>query len=218
MVSCDGIYTFDSLLHDIRLLPSLAGSRQGILLLLLLFLDGVVLREAKMKIVVLLGLLAMGCAAPQFTGRRFQFNPTPRPFRSQFQPGPPPPQQFQPAPPRQFQPLPTPQPYYNRPVATIRDLREDHGNGHFRYEFETENGIRVNAVGTPGSKGQSNIAGGFSFPFPEGGSAQLTYVADEFGYRPESPLLPTPHPLPAHAIEQIRIAEEQRARGIRWDK
>ncbi|XP_066941929.1 cuticle protein AM1199-like [Macrobrachium rosenbergii] len=205
MVSCDGIYTFDSLLHDTRLLPSLAGSRQGSLLLLP---RRIVLREAKMKIVVMLSLLALGCGAPQSTGRRYQFNPTPRPFQSQFQPGPS----------RQFQPLPTPQPYYNRPVATIRDLREDHGNGHFRYEFETENGIRVNAVGTPGSKGQSNIAGGFSFPFPEGGSAQLTYVADEFGYRPESPLIPTPHPLPAHAIEQIRIAEEQRARGIRWDK
>ncbi|XP_068226149.1 cuticle protein AM1199-like [Palaemon carinicauda] len=155
-----------------------------------------------MKIVVLLSLLALGCAAPQFAGgRRFQFNPPPRPFQ----------------PVQQFRPVPTPQPYYNRPVATIRDFREDHGNGHFRYEFETENGINVNAVGTPGSRGQSNIAGGFSFPFPEGGSAQLTYVADEFGYRPQSPLIPTPPPLPAHAIEQIRVAEEQRARGIRWD-
>lgn len=52
----------------------------------------------------------------------------------------------------------------------------------------------------------------FSFPFPEGGTAQFTYVADENGYRPQSPLIPTPHPLPAHAIEQIRFAESQRNR------
>lgn len=52
---------------------------------------------------------------------------------------------------------------YDRPdyrhIAILRDEREDHGNGHFRYEFETENGIHVNAVGTPGSRGQSNING-----------------------------------------------------------
>ncbi|XP_068226150.1 cuticle protein AM1199-like [Palaemon carinicauda] len=150
-----------------------------------------------MKFVVVLScLLAVGCGAPQFFPRTFPFRHTqPRPFR----------------------PIPQPQPYYNRHINTIRDFREDQGNGNFRYEFQTENGINVNAVGRPGSRGQSNIAGGFSFPFPEGGSGSVSYVADEFGYRPESPLLPTPPPLPAHAVEQIRKAEQERARGIRWD-
>lgn len=46
-----------------------------------------------------------------------------------------------------------------RPIAILRDEREDYGDGNFRYEFETENGILVNAVGTPGSQGQSNIQG-----------------------------------------------------------
>lgn len=46
-----------------------------------------------------------------------------------------------------------------RPIAILRDEREDYGDGNFRYEFETENGILVNAVGTPGSQGQSNIEG-----------------------------------------------------------
>ncbi|XP_066941327.1 uncharacterized protein [Macrobrachium rosenbergii] len=145
------------------------------------------------QVVVLASLLAVGYGAPQFFSRGFPF--TPRPFR----------------------PAPAPQPYHNRHIATIRDFREDQGNGNFRYEFETENGINVNAVGRPGSKGQSNIAGSFSFPFPEGGSGSLSYVADEFGFRPESPLIPTAPPLPAHAVEQIRTAEQQRARGIRFD-
>ncbi|XP_071552007.1 cuticle protein AM1199-like [Panulirus ornatus] len=111
--------------------------------------------------------------------------------------------------------------YYDRPdyrhIAILRDEREDRGDGNFRYEFETENGIHVNAVGTPGSKGQSNIQGFYRFPLDDGTIAEVSYVADEYGYRPQSPLIPTPHPLPAHAIEQIRIAEEQRRQGIVWE-
>ncbi|RXG61751.1 hypothetical protein Avbf_11644 [Armadillidium vulgare] len=53
------------------------------------------------------------------------------------------------------------------------------------------------------------------WPLGDGTFGEVRYVADENGYRPESSLIPTPHPLPAHAVEQIRIAEEQRARGIR---
>lgn len=105
-----------------------------------------------------------------------------------------------------------------RQIAILRDEREDFGDGNFRYEFETENGILTNAVGTPGSQGQSNIQGYFSFPLDDGTIAEVRYVADEFGYRPESNLIPTPHPLPAHALEQIRFAEEQKAQGVTWDQ
>ena len=46
----------------------------------------------------------------------------------------------------------------------------------------------------------------------------MTYVADENGFRAESPFLPTPPPLPAHAIEQIRFAEEERLRKAREEE
>ncbi len=105
-----------------------------------------------------------------------------------------------------------------RHIAILRDEREDFGDGNFRYEFETENGIVTSAVGTPGSQGQSNIQGYFSFPLDDGTIAEFRYVADEFGYRPESNLIPTAHPLPAHAQEQIRFAEELRAQGATWDQ
>ncbi|XP_042859015.1 cuticle protein AM1199-like [Penaeus japonicus] len=107
-------------------------------------------------------------------------------------------------------------PQYGRPnqkhVAIVREDRQDDGNGRFSYSFEAENGISVAAAGSPGSKGQSNINGNFRFRLDDGRVAEVTYVADEFGYRPESPLIPTPHPLPAHAIEQIRFAEGQTRR------
>ncbi|XP_045621358.2 cuticle protein AM1199 [Procambarus clarkii] len=104
-----------------------------------------------------------------------------------------------------------------RHIAVLRDNRQDNGDGNFSYDFETENGIAVSAVGRPGSKGQSNIQGSYRFVLPDGTPAEVRYVADEFGFRAESPLIPTPHPLPAHAIEQIRNAEEQRRRGVVWN-
>ncbi|XP_042229094.1 cuticle protein AM1159-like [Homarus americanus] len=106
----------------------------------------------------------------------------------------------------------------NQPLALVlRDDRQDNGDGTFNYVFEADNGITVEASGTPGSAGQSNVQGAFSYPLPDGSFAEVSYTADEFGYNVNSPLLPTPHPLPAHAQEQIRIAEEQRAQGITFE-
>ncbi|XP_064084351.1 cuticle protein AM1199-like [Macrobrachium nipponense] len=101
-----------------------------------------------------------------------------------------------------------------RPIAILKDERQDLGNGEFTYTFETENGITESRRGYRGSKGQINMEGVYRFPLPDGTIAEVRYVADENGFNAQSPLIPTPHPLPAHAIEQIRFAEEQRARGV----
>ena len=42
-------------------------------------------------------------------------------------------------------------------------------------------------------------------------------MADENGFQVDSDLVPTPHPLPAHAIAQIEKAERERAAGIIHD-
>ncbi|KAG7176951.1 Cuticle protein, partial [Homarus americanus] len=55
-------------------------------------------------------------------------------------------------------------------------------------------------------------------PDNEGGFQEVRYVANEFGVQAQSPLLPTPHPLPAHAQELIRIAEELRSQGVVFDQ
>ncbi|XP_063598390.1 cuticle protein AMP1A-like [Penaeus indicus] len=99
-------------------------------------------------------------------------------------------------------------------AETLVDEREDRGDGNFRYLFRTSNGINTEKVGTPGSKGQSNMQGSFSFPLTDGGVAEFTYVADENGYQPSSDLLP---PTPPHVFRLLEIAAQQRAQGIRFD-
>lgn len=47
------------------------------------------------------------------------------------------------------------------PVAILRDDRQDDGDGNFKYEFESDDGTFVSAVGTPGAEGQSNIQGSY---------------------------------------------------------
>ena len=49
------------------------------------------------------------------------------------------------------------------------------------------------------------------FPLPNGTMAEVTYIADEEGFKVNSPLVP---PMPEHAREQIIIAREQDEQGI----
>ncbi|XP_071551768.1 cuticle protein AM1159-like [Panulirus ornatus] len=99
-------------------------------------------------------------------------------------------------------------------VQVLVDERQDDAAGNFRYSLQADNGILMEASGTPGSQGQSNIQGSYWSPLPDGTFQEVRYVADEFGFRPQSSLLPTPPPLPAHVQDLLRIAEEQRAQGI----
>ncbi|KAK4311244.1 hypothetical protein Pmani_017237 [Petrolisthes manimaculis] len=101
-------------------------------------------------------------------------------------------------------------------VAIIKDERVAPAGGIYATEIETEDGVTHVENGQAGSAGQSNVQGSYSYFSPEGELVQVNYVADELGFRAESPFVPTPHPLPAHALQQIAFAEEQlrlRAQG-----
>ena len=52
----------------------------------------------------------------------------------------------------------------------------------------------------------------------DGSFATVNFVADENGFRAESPILPVPHPNPPHVEELLRIAEQQRAAGITFER
>ncbi|XP_064084531.1 cuticle protein AM1159-like [Macrobrachium nipponense] len=104
-------------------------------------------------------------------------------------------------------------------LATITlDERVDNGDGTFTYAFASDNGIEAQVAGAPGQEGQSNMQGFYLLPRGDGSFARVEFVANEVGFQPQSDLLPTPHPLPEHVYELLRIAEEQRAQGITFTK
>ncbi|XP_050720574.1 cuticle protein AM1239-like [Eriocheir sinensis] len=102
-------------------------------------------------------------------------------------------------------------------AETIVDERSDAGDGNFNYRFETTNGIAEQRTGVPGSAGQSNMQGAYSFTLPDGSRLELTFVADEGGYRPESSALPVAPPVPAHVLETLALVDELVRQGATWD-
>ncbi|XP_045101784.1 cuticle protein AMP4-like [Portunus trituberculatus] len=98
-----------------------------------------------------------------------------------------------------------------RPLAILEEHHEDSGDGRFKYGYQSENGIAVEVSGEPGEEGQNRVKGMYRFPLPNGTMAEVTYTADEEGFKVQSPLVP---PMPEHAKEQIIIAQEQEKQGI----
>ncbi|XP_047476045.1 pupal cuticle protein 36a-like [Penaeus chinensis] len=98
---------------------------------------------------------------------------------------------------------------YSGPVIPI--LRDDRQGpdefGNYYFNFETGNGISRQEQGAPqGPTGAVASQGAWSFVFPDGTPANFEFIADGSGYRVQSDLLPTPPPLPPHAIAQIEKA------------
>ncbi|XP_063869896.1 cuticle protein AMP4-like [Scylla paramamosain] len=71
-------------------------------------------------------------------------------------------------------------------AQTLRSENINEGNGVFQYNFETDNGIVVEASGTPNAEGSSDIAGTYRFPLGSGRFLEVTYSADQRGYRPST--------------------------------
>ncbi|XP_069996626.1 cuticle protein AMP1A-like [Penaeus vannamei] len=101
-----------------------------------------------------------------------------------------------------------------RVVELLRDDRVANEDGTFSYTLEADNGIKTAVSGSIGAEGQINQEGSYTFILADGTQAVVTFVANENGFQPQSDILPTPHPLPAHVYELLEIAERQRAEGI----
>ncbi|XP_045583636.1 cuticle protein AM1199 [Procambarus clarkii] len=112
-----------------------------------------------------------------------------------------------------------PPPSYGAPSGPVVPILKDDRQGpdqagNYNFNFETGDGINRQEQGAPqGPAGAVAAQGGWSFTFPDGTPANFKFVADGAGYRVESPLLPTPPPLPPHAIAQIEFARQQEAAG-----
>ncbi|XP_045101413.1 cuticle protein AM1159-like isoform X1 [Portunus trituberculatus] len=78
----------------------------------------------------------------------------------------------------------------DKDATIVVDERTDSGDGNFSYNVKTSNGIEISRTGTPGSEGQSNFRGSFRFPLNDGTFLEVTYVADELGYKPRFAIVP----------------------------
>merc|ERR1739838_59742 len=83
-------------------------------------------------------------------------------------------------------------------------------SGSYSFMVETENGI------TREEKSDGNVVtGSYSFVHPDGSVHILSYIADKNGFRPQSDMLPTPPPMPAHALRQVEFARRQKEQADR---
>ncbi|KAL1516643.1 hypothetical protein ABEB36_000528 [Hypothenemus hampei] len=87
-------------------------------------------------------------------------------------------------------------PSSQQPQIPILKLNtENSGDGNYRTEYETGNGIQAEETGE--NNGDSSVVqGSFSYTSPEGQHVGLSYKADENGYQPQGDNLPTPPPVP----------------------
>ncbi|CAL4070212.1 unnamed protein product [Meganyctiphanes norvegica] len=100
---------------------------------------------------------------------------------------------------------------------SVELLRSDvvHGDdGSHSMDFAADNGISFQLSGQEGEDGGANMQGSYTY-IVDGEAVPLTFVANEYGFQPESSLLPVapafPHEIPEWVLEQIAFAEQQRA-------
>lgn len=75
--------------------------------------------------------------------------------------------------------------------------------------FETENGIAAQQIGTLKQVGKDLVVvvqGSYQYQGPDG-PVQVSYVADENGYRPTGNVLLTPPPIPKAILRAIQYNE-----------
>ncbi|CAL4122685.1 unnamed protein product, partial [Meganyctiphanes norvegica] len=80
-------------------------------------------------------------------------------------------------------------PQFQEPIAILSQASQMDGP-NFRYSFETQDGTAVDAVGSEGAAGVSNIEGSYRFTLPSGEQVEIRYIANENGALYSSPILP----------------------------
>ncbi|KAL4717961.1 hypothetical protein ACJJTC_013000 [Scirpophaga incertulas] len=93
------------------------------------------------------------------------------------------------------------------PITKFENV--NNGDGTYNFNYETGNGISAHESGAPRAQGSEGPAvtaeGGFSYRAPDGQQISLTYTADENGFHPVGPHLPTPPPIPEEILRSIEF-------------
>merc|ERR1712098_736399 len=98
------------------------------------------------------------------------------------------------------------------PEIELLELRNVEADAAGAFSF----GFEFSKDGAPDESGEAvNFQGGFKFISPEGSAHELSYIADENGYQPQSDDLPVapafPHPIPDFVLAQIEKAAREDA-------
>ncbi|KAL1513528.1 hypothetical protein ABEB36_002929 [Hypothenemus hampei] len=91
-------------------------------------------------------------------------------------------------------------PAEQEPVAIIAQESDVQPDGTFKWSFETADGIKQEQTGETRQIADENaivLQGSASWTDNEGNTHQLTYVADENGYQPQSADIPQAPEIPA---------------------
>nr|XP_021191400.2 pupal cuticle protein 20 [Helicoverpa armigera] len=106
---------------------------------------------------------------------------------------------------------------YGAHIPILRYENVNNGDGTYRYNYETGNGISAHESGAPRAPGPEGLAvtaeGGFSYRAPDGQQVSLTYTADENGFHPTGSHIPTPPPIPEAILRSIEFNRQHPSSG-----
>ncbi|XP_026747598.1 pupal cuticle protein 20-like [Trichoplusia ni] len=106
---------------------------------------------------------------------------------------------------------------YGAHIPILRYENVNNGDGTYRYNYETGNGISAHESGAPRAAGPEGLAvtaeGGFTYRAPDGQQISLTYTADENGFHPTGSHLPTPPPIPEAILRSLEYNRQQTSSG-----
>ncbi|CAK1580051.1 unnamed protein product [Parnassius mnemosyne] len=89
----------------------------------------------------------------------------------------------------------------------VRSNFDHDAEGGYQFAYETDNGITAQADGKITVLSENSTAhqvqGSVSYVSPEGKTIEITYVADENGYRPEGSHIPQPQPIPELILRSL---------------
>ncbi|XP_053687599.1 pupal cuticle protein 20-like [Sabethes cyaneus] len=91
------------------------------------------------------------------------------------------------------------------PIPILRYENVNNGDGSYRFNYATGNGIQHQEEGynrkIGPELGEQIVNGGYSYPGPDGKLYSIQYKADAGGFQPVGDHLPTPPPLPRELQE-----------------
>ncbi|PZC82071.1 larval cuticle protein LCP-17 [Helicoverpa armigera] len=94
---------------------------------------------------------------------------------------------------------------YSAPV--VKSSYDISPEGAFQYAYETGNGIYAQASGSVKNQNSEypslEVAGAYKYTAPDGTPVELSYVADENGYKPQGAHLPVGPAIPEYIARSL---------------